>query len=85
MRAGERPGNIIFGRLTTGLDPQARSKVWEVVEGFKLRGGTVMLTTHYMEEAARLCNRVAIMDHGKFLAIWHFRGFGGIAGRPGDN
>jgi ABC-2 type transport system ATP-binding protein len=63
------PEILFLDEPTTGLDPQARSKVWEVVEGFKLRGGTVMLTTHYMEEAARLCNRVAIMDHGKFLAI----------------
>jgi len=60
---------LFLDEPTTGLDPQARSKVWEVVEGFKLRGGTVILTTHYMEEAARLCNRVAIMDHGRFLAM----------------
>jgi ABC-2 type transport system ATP-binding protein len=63
------PELLFLDEPTTGLDPQARAKVWEVVEGFKLQGGTVMLTTHYMEEAARLCNRVAIMDHGKFLAI----------------
>lgn len=63
------PEMLFLDEPTTGLDPQARSKVWDVVENFKFRGGTVMLTTHYMEEAARLCNRVAIMDHGKFLAI----------------
>jgi ABC-2 type transport system ATP-binding protein len=63
------PEMLFLDEPTTGLDPQARAKVWDVVENFKLRGGTVMLTTHYMEEAARLCNRVAIMDHGKFLAI----------------
>lgn len=63
------PEILFLDEPTTGLDPQARSKVWEVAEGFKLAGGTVMLTTHYMEEAARLCNRVAIMNHGKFLAI----------------
>jgi len=63
------PEMLFLDEPTTGLDPQARAKVWDVVEGFKLAGGTVMLTTHYMEEAARLCNRVAIMDHGKFLAI----------------
>lgn len=63
------PELLFLDEPTTGLDPQARAKVWEVVEGFKLQGGTVMLTTHYMEEAARLCNRVAIMDHGKFLAV----------------
>jgi len=63
------PELLFLDEPTTGLDPQARSKVWDVVEGFKVAGGTVMLTTHYMEEAARLCNRVAIMDHGKFLAV----------------
>ena len=63
------PEILFLDEPTTGLDPKARTKVWDVVEGFKLRGGTVILTTHYMEEAARLCNRVAIMDHGRFLAI----------------
>lgn len=63
------PELLFLDEPTTGLDPQARARVWDVVEGFKLSGGTVMLTTHYMEEAARLCDRVAIMDHGKFLAI----------------
>ena len=63
------PELLFMDEPTTGLDPQARARVWGVVEEFKLRGGTVMLTTHYMEEAARLCNRVAIMDHGRFLAI----------------
>jgi len=63
------PELLFLDEPTTGLDPQARSRVWEVVEKFKSAGGTVMLTTHYMEEAARLCDRVAIMDHGKFLAL----------------
>lgn len=63
------PEILFLDEPTTGLDPQARAKVWDVIEGFKLRGGTVMLTTHYMEEAARLCERVAIMDHGRFFAI----------------
>lgn len=63
------PEILFLDEPTTGLDPQARAKVWDAVEGFKLRGGTVMLTTHYMEEAARLCERVAIMDHGRFFAI----------------
>jgi len=63
------PEILFLDEPTTGLDPQARARVWEVVEGFKLAGGTVILTTHYMEEAARLSNRVAIMDHGRFLAI----------------
>jgi len=63
------PELLFLDEPTTGLDPQARARVWAVVEDFKLGGGTVMLTTHYMEEATRLCNRVAIMDHGRFLAI----------------
>jgi len=63
------PEVLFLDEPTTGLDPQARAKVWDLVERFKLRGGTVMLTTHYMEEAARLCERVAIMDHGRFFAI----------------
>jgi ABC-2 type transport system ATP-binding protein len=53
---------------TTGLDPQARRQVWEVVTTFREQGGTVLLTTHYMEEAAELCDRVAIVDHGKVIA-----------------
>ncbi|MBN1627749.1 MAG: ABC transporter ATP-binding protein [Deltaproteobacteria bacterium] len=63
------PEILFLDEPTTGLDPQARAKVWDAIEGFKLRGGTVVLTTHYMEEAARLCERVAIMDHGRFFAI----------------
>lgn len=63
------PELLFLDEPTTGLDPQARARIWSVVERFKMSGGTVMLTTHYMEEAARLCDRVAIMDHGKFLAI----------------
>ena len=63
------PELMFLDEPTTGLDPQARLKVWEVIEGFKASGGTVLLTTHYMEEAARLCDRVAIMDHGKVIAL----------------
>ena len=63
------PDVLFVDEPTTGLDPQARLKVWEVVERFRSRGGTVLLTTHYMEEAARLCDRVAIMDHGRILAL----------------
>src|SRR5690606_31109679 len=51
-----------------GLDPQARRKVWDVVSDYKARGGSVLLTTHYMEECAQLCDRVVIMDHGKQIA-----------------
>jgi ABC-2 type transport system ATP-binding protein len=63
------PEVLFLDEPTTGLDPQARLKVWEVVEGFRSRGGTVLMTTHYMEEAERLCDRVAIMDHGRIIAL----------------
>jgi ABC-2 type transport system ATP-binding protein len=61
------PDILFLDEPTTGLDPQARLKIWEVVEGFLSGGGTVVLTTHYMEEAARLCDRVAIIDRGKLI------------------
>ena len=64
-----KPEILFLDEPTTGLDPQARRRLWEVVERFKGNGGTVVLTTHYMEEADRLCHRVAIMDHGKILAL----------------
>jgi ABC-2 type transport system ATP-binding protein len=63
------PDLLFLDEPTTGLDPQARLKVWEIVEGFRKAGGTVLLTTHYMEEAARLCDRVAIVDHGRMIAL----------------
>ena len=62
------PEIVFLDEPTTGLDPQARLKVWQIVQRFKQRGGTVVLTTHYMEEAARLCDRIAILDHGKVIA-----------------
>ena len=62
------PELLFLDEPTTGLDPQARLHVWEVVEEFLGRGGTVILTTHYMEEAARLCHRLAIIDHGRRIA-----------------
>jgi len=62
------PQILFLDEPTTGLDPQARHRVWEVVEDFEREGGTVLLTTHYMDEAARLCDRIAIMDHGKIIA-----------------
>ena len=62
------PDLLFLDEPTTGLDPQARLKVWEIVLAFRAQGGTVLLTTHYMEEAARLCNRIAILDHGKVIA-----------------
>ncbi|MBM4130424.1 ABC transporter ATP-binding protein [bacterium] len=63
------PKLLFLDEPSTGLDPQARLRVWEIVEQFKARGGTVILTTHYMEEAARLCDRVAIVDHGRVIAL----------------
>jgi ABC-2 type transport system ATP-binding protein len=62
------PELLFLDEPTTGLDPQSRRQTWDIVEGLKQRGRTVLLTTHYMEEAARLCDRVAIVDRGKVIA-----------------
>jgi ABC-2 type transport system ATP-binding protein len=62
------PDLLFLDEPTTGLDPQARRQLWELVEEFKSAGRTIVLTTHYMDEAERLCERVAIMDHGKEIA-----------------
>jgi ABC-2 type transport system ATP-binding protein len=62
------PDLLFLDEPTTGLDPQSRRQLWEVVLGFKARGRTVLLTTHYMDEAERLCDRVAVVDHGKVIA-----------------
>jgi ABC-2 type transport system ATP-binding protein len=66
--AGE-PDVLFLDEPTTGLDPQARLAVWGVAQSFAERGGTVLITTHYMEEAERLCDRVAIVDHGRIVAL----------------
>jgi ABC-2 type transport system ATP-binding protein len=63
------PELLFLDEPTTGLDPQARLKLWDIVEQFRSRGGSIVLTTHYMEEAARLCDRIAIMDHGHVIAL----------------
>ena len=63
------PELIFLDEPTTGLDPQARRSLWELVKSLQSRGKSVMLTTHYMEEAAELCDRVAIMDHGHILEM----------------
>jgi len=63
------PDILFLDEPTTGLDPQSRLQLWEVVAEFRKRGGTVLLTTHYMEEAERLCDRIAIVDHGKRIAL----------------
>lgn len=62
------PDILFLDEPTTGLDPQSRRALWELVEAYRDRGGTVLLTTHYMEEATRLCDRVAIMDQGRIIA-----------------
>jgi ABC-2 type transport system ATP-binding protein len=63
------PEFLFLDEPTTGLDPQARRQLWDLIEEFKLAGRTILLTTHYMDEAERLCDRVAIMDHGKVIAL----------------
>lgn len=63
------PELLFLDEPTTGLDPQARLKLWDIVEEFRAGGGTIVLTTHYMEEAARLCDRVGVMDHGRVIAL----------------
>ena len=60
---------LFLDEPTTGLDPQARRHMWELVNGFKAEGRTILLTTHYMEEAEELCDRVAIMDHGRIVSL----------------
>ncbi len=62
------PDLLFLDEPTTGLDPQSRRQLWELVDGFKRGGRTVVLTTHYMDEAERLCDRIAIVDHGKVIA-----------------
>jgi lipooligosaccharide transport system ATP-binding protein len=62
-----QPDLLILDEPTTGLDPQSRHQVWEKLESLKERGLTVLMTTHYMEEAAHLCDRLVIVDHGKIL------------------
>jgi ABC-2 type transport system ATP-binding protein len=63
------PEVVFLDELTTGLDPQARRAIWSLVTGIRDRGTTVFLTTHLMEEAERLCDRVAIIEHGRIIEI----------------
>jgi len=62
------PRILFLDEPTTGLDPQSRRQLWEIVRAFQEKGGTVLLTTHYMDEAERLCDRLAIVDHGVIIA-----------------
>ena len=64
-----RPRLAFLDELTTALDPQSRRNMWDTVEHVRDGGATVVLTTHYMEEAERLCDRVAIIDHGRLIAL----------------
>ena len=63
------PQLVFLDELTTGLDPQARHVIWDLVRDVRSKGKTVLLTTHYMEEAEQLCDRVAILDHGRIVAL----------------
>ncbi|MBJ7593369.1 MAG: ABC transporter ATP-binding protein [Candidatus Dormibacteraeota bacterium] len=63
------PDVVFLDEPTTGLDPQARLNIWDVIEGIRSRGKTVVLTSHYMEEAERLCSRIAVIDHGRIVAL----------------
>ena len=63
------PDLLFLDEPTTGLDPQARRQVWDLVDHLKGSGRTIILTTHYMDEAERLCDRIAIMDHGKIISL----------------
>jgi ABC-2 type transport system ATP-binding protein len=63
------PDLLMLDEPTTGLDPQSRRQLWDLIRGFRTQGKTVLLTTHYMDEAERLCDRVAVVDHGKIIAL----------------
>ena len=63
------PELLFLDEPTTGLDPQSRRQLWDVIRALKARGKTVVITTHYMDEAERLCDRVAVIDHGKSIAL----------------
>jgi len=62
------PKILFLDEPTTGLDPQSRRQLWDIVREYQRAGGTVLLTTHYMDEAERLCDRLAIVDHGQIIA-----------------
>jgi ABC-2 type transport system ATP-binding protein len=62
------PKILFLDEPTTGLDPQSRRQLWDIIRAFQRDGGTVLLTTHYMDEAERLCDRLAIVDHGEIIA-----------------
>ncbi len=63
------PKAVVLDELTTGLDPQARRDVWDLIEGIRDRGVTILMVTHFMEEAERLCDRLAVIDSGRLAAV----------------
>ena len=63
------PTLLFLDEPTTGLDPQSRRQLWEIIDRFRAQGGTIVLTTHYMDEAERLCDHIAIVDHGRVIAL----------------
>lgn len=63
------PDLLFLDEPTTGLDPQSRRQLWEIIQGFKNRGKTILITTHYMDEAEKLCDRVGVVDHGQMIAL----------------
>jgi ABC-2 type transport system ATP-binding protein len=63
------PAVLFFDEITTGLDPQARRNMWEIVKAIRAQGKTIFLTTHYMEEAEELCDRVGVIDYGQIIAL----------------
>jgi ABC-2 type transport system ATP-binding protein len=63
------PDLLFLDEPTTGLDPQSRRQLWDVLDRYRAAGGTILLTTHYMDEAQTLCDRVAIVDHGRLIAL----------------
>jgi ABC-2 type transport system ATP-binding protein len=77
------PELLLLDEPTTGLDPQSRRQLWDIIRGFRSQGRTVLLTTHYMDEAERLCDRVAIVDQGKVISEGTPREL--IAAMGGDN
>jgi ABC-2 type transport system ATP-binding protein len=94
------PRILFLDEPTTGLDPQSRRQLWDIVRVFQKKGGTVLLTTHYMDEAERLCDRLAIVDHGQIIAegtpsdlidrlgghhVVEFRVNGRVDGKAGGN
>ena len=64
-----QPKIIFLDEPTTGLDPQARRNLWELIKNIRSKGATVIITTHYMDEAEQLCDRIAILDEGKIIAL----------------